>query len=74
MSEEKKNEVEKQEEEKKSSEVAKTVFKYVLGVVLLGLGIGAIIGLWEAVWILIKGCIGPFLVLAGVITIAIARE
>ncbi len=74
MSEEKKNEVQKQEAEKKSSEVLKTTLKYILGIVLVGLGIWAVIGWWQFVWQLIKGCLGIFLILAGAITIAIAKE
>ncbi|RKY37806.1 MAG: hypothetical protein DRP72_02900 [Candidatus Omnitrophota bacterium] len=61
-------------EEKKTSEVVKTVFKYILGIVLVGLGIWAVIGLWQSVWTVIKGCLGVFLILAGAITIAIAKE
>ena len=63
-----------EKEEKKTSEVVKTVFKYILGIVLVGLGIWAVIGLWPSVWTVIKGCLGVFLILAGAITIAIAKE
>jgi hypothetical protein len=29
---------------------------------------------WRDLWIMIKGGIGPFLILAGIITIAIAKD
>ena len=58
----------------KASEGVKTALKVALGVVFLALGIGAVIYFRGSVWILIKGCVGPFLLLAGAITIAIAKE
>ncbi|HNX81054.1 MAG TPA: hypothetical protein PKL77_02790 [Candidatus Omnitrophota bacterium] len=51
-----------------------TFFKVVLGLILLVLGGVAIIRWWPVLVLLIKGCIGPFLLLAGVITLAIAKE
>jgi hypothetical protein len=76
MAEEKKvsESQESEKETKKASEVIKTIFKYVLGGALVVLGILAVIGWWKYVWILIRGCLGVFLILAGLITIAIARE
>jgi hypothetical protein len=61
-------------EEKKSGTGAKAGLKYLLGVVLVALGAGALIKFWPEVLMLIQACIGPFLLLAGVITIAIAKE
>ena len=68
------NSSETQAKEVKSSEVLKTVLKYVLGVVLVIIGIWAVISLWQSVWTVIKGCVGAFFILAGAITIAIAKE
>ncbi|OQX81947.1 MAG: hypothetical protein B6D56_01305 [Candidatus Omnitrophica bacterium 4484_70.1] len=70
----KKESVETKEEEKKTGETLKIVLKYILGIVLVGLGIWAVVGFWSSVWILIKGCIGVFLILAGAITLAIAKD
>ncbi len=51
-----------------------TFFKVVLGLVFLGLGAWAILKWWKILFMIIKGCVGLFLLLAGVITLAIAKE
>lgn len=51
-----------------------TVIKVILGVVFLILGGAAILGWWSYLLTIIKGCIGLFLLLAGIITLAIAKE
>ncbi len=51
-----------------------TLFKVVLGLVFLVLGGLAILRWWYVLLLLVKGCIGLFLILAGVITLAIAKE
>ena len=51
-----------------------TLFKVVLGLVFLVLGGLAILKFWRALILIVKGCIGLFLILAGVITLAIAKE
>jgi hypothetical protein len=51
-----------------------TFFKVVLGLVFLGLGAMAILRWWKLLLMIIKGCVGLFLILAGVITLAIAKE
>ncbi len=71
-------------EEKKCCDVEKkccdpkkalaTLFKVVLGLVFLVLGGLAILKFWGALLVIVKGCIGLFLILAGVITLAIAKE
>jgi hypothetical protein len=62
------------QEEKKSCEAVKTLLKYVIGALLVIGGI-ALIWAWRgSLWIVVKGCLGLFLVLAGAITIAIAKE
>lgn len=73
MAEEVKQEV-KQEERKEGSKVLATIFKVLLGLVFLVLGAGAIMAWWRDLLLVIKGCIGLFLILAGVITLAIAKE
>lgn len=60
------------QENKKS--ILPTVFKVVLGLVFLLMGALAIKVWWLDLVSLIKGCIGLFLILAGVITLAIAKE
>jgi len=65
----------KQEEKKtEGSKVMGALIKGALGLVFLVLGIWAIIALRSDIFVLIKGCIGPFLILAGIITLAIAKD
>ncbi len=64
-------------EEKKCCDVKKTLstlFKVVLGLAFLVLGGLAILRWWKVLLLIVKGCIGLFLILAGVITLAIAKE
>lgn len=67
----------KQEEKKEKVDAKKiisTIFKVILGLVFLILGVLAI-WVWRGqLWVVIRGCIGLFLVLAAVITFAIAKE
>jgi len=63
--------------EKKCCDPKKTLvilFKVVLGLVFLVLGGLAVLKFWGDLLVLVKGCIGLFLILAGVITLAIAKE
>lgn len=65
----------KQEEKKpQGSKVLSTLFKVILGISFLALGAGMIIAWWGDLLILVRGCVGLFLILAGVITLAIAKE
>lgn len=50
------------------------LFKIILGVAFLVLGGLAVLKWWKALLLIVKGCIGLFLILAGVITLAIAKE
>jgi hypothetical protein len=50
------------------------LFKIVLGVIFLVLGGLAVLKWWKALLLIVKGCIGLFMILAGVITLAIAKE
>ena len=61
-------------EEKKSSEVFKTALKISIGFIVVLLGLVAVIRWWGSLAIVFKGCIGLFLIIAGAITIAIAKE
>jgi len=64
----------KQEEKVDTKNMMSTVLKIILGIVFLVLGLLAILG-WRAdLLVVIRGCIGLFLVLAAVITFAIAKE
>ena len=51
-----------------------TLFKVILGLVFLVLGGLAILKFWGALLVMVQGCVGLFLILAGVITLAIAKE
>lgn len=51
-----------------------TILKVLLGLVFLVLGLVALVRWWPVLLILIKGCVGPFLILAGIVTLAIAKD
>jgi len=54
--------------------VMATIFKVILGLVFLVLGAWMVYKGWAYLWMLIKGSVGLFFILAGVITLAIAKE
>lgn len=65
----------KQEEKKVDvKKIFSTIFKVILGLAFLALGVWAIIAWWKDLVVVFKGCIGLFLILAGIITLAIAKE
>jgi capsule polysaccharide export protein KpsE/RkpR len=65
----------KQEEKKTDiKKIISTLFKVVLGLVFLALGVLAIMRWWGDLLLVVRGCIGLFLILAGMITLAIAKE
>lgn len=65
----------KQEEKKvEGKKIMSTIFKFILGIVFLALGALALIRWWPELLSVIRGCIGLFLILAGIITLAIAKE
>ena len=71
------DEVKKEEKGVGVKKAFSTLLKVVLGLVFLGLAVYLLFSLrwWgEYTFPLIKGCAGPFLVLAGLITLAIAKE
>ncbi len=68
---------EKKEEQKAEAKNSTGTFvKIILGFAFLGLAAYLLIGRlwWHHTWLVIKGCAAPFLVLAGIITLAIAKE
>jgi len=67
-------EIKQQEQKAESKNIFSTVLKVLLGLALLLLGALAVIRWWGILVILVKGCVGPFLLLAGIITLAIAKE
>jgi len=65
----------KQEEKKVDvKKIFWTIFKVVLGLVFLALGVLAIMKWLPDLLAVVRGCIGLFLILAGIITLAIAKE
>jgi hypothetical protein len=54
--------------------VFSTIFKVILGLALLVFGVWAIIIWRQDLLTVIKGCVGGFLILAGIITLAIAKD
>jgi len=65
----------KQEEKKTDvKKIFSTIFKVILGLAFLLLGVLAIMTWLGNLLIVVKGCIGLFLILAGLITLAIAKE
>lgn len=67
-------EVKQEEKKAQVSKVISTMLKVILGIVFLALGVLAILRWWPQLLMIIKGCIGLFLILAGIITLAIAKE
>lgn len=59
-------------EEKKN--ILGTAFKVILGIAFIVLGVMAVVVWWSSLVEVFKGCIGLFLILAGLITLAIAKE
>jgi len=64
----------KETDSKESKNSTSALLKILLGVVFLVLGIWAIVAWRYDLIVLIKGCVGPFLLLAALITFAIAKE
>ncbi|MFH1397511.1 MAG: hypothetical protein ABIH27_03045 [Candidatus Omnitrophota bacterium] len=67
----------KQEEKKADpNKIPTTILKVMLGVTFIVAAVVLLVGYnwWMQTWVVIKGCAAPFLVLAGLITLAIAKE
>jgi len=69
-------EVKQEEKKEEGKNVMSKVFKVILGLVFLALAVYLLVVRlwWQDSWLVIKGCAGPFLILAGIITLAIAKE
>lgn len=67
-------EVKQEEKKPEGKNMLSTLLKVVLGLAFLVLGLLAIIRWRTDLLIVVKGCIGLFLILAGMITLAIAKE
>lgn len=67
-------EIKQEEKKQEPGKAVSTISKVVLGIVFLTLGVLAILAWWPQLLMIVKGCIGLFLILAGVITLAIAKE
>jgi capsule polysaccharide export protein KpsE/RkpR len=67
-------EVKTEEKKVDAKKMLSTIFKVILGLVFFALGIWAIIAWFKDLLLVVRGCIGLFLVLAAVITFAIAKE
>ncbi|MFH1519988.1 MAG: hypothetical protein ABIE75_05430 [Candidatus Omnitrophota bacterium] len=63
-----------QSSEKKTCLCSKSGLKVIAGIVLVIAGLAAVIKWWLFLTILLKGCIGLLLIMAGAIAIAIAKE
>ena len=68
------DEVKQEEKKGDSKKVLSMIFKVILGLAFLVLGVAAVIVWRYDLFVVIKGCVGLFLILAGVITLAIAKE
>jgi hypothetical protein len=64
------------EEDKKggAKKLASTLVKVIFGLGFLALGVVAILKWWPQLLMIIQGTIGLFLILAGIIMLAIAKE
>jgi hypothetical protein len=69
-------EVKQEEKKTDAKQLLGMALKVVLGIVFLVLAVYLLTGRlwWRHTWLLIKGSAGPFLILAGIITLAIAKE
>jgi hypothetical protein len=74
MAEEQKKGQAEASDKKCGCSIVKTGLKVVLGLGLMGLGALAVVYWWQEVKDVIQGFLGLFLVLAGAITIAIAKD
>lgn len=64
----------KEPEKAEAGKGAKTLLKYVLGIALVAAGVGLVWAWRDDLLALVRGGLGLFLILAGAITIAIAKE
>ncbi len=62
------------QEKADAKKIFSSIFKVILGLVFLALGALTIIRWLPNLLAVVKGCIGLFRILAGIITLAIAKE
>lgn len=69
-------EVKQEEKKEEGKKIISVILKVILGLVFLVLAVYLLVGRswWQDTWFVIRGCIGPFLILAAIITFAIAKE
>lgn len=67
-------EIKKEEAKADAKQTVSTLLKVILGLIFLVLGVVATIVFRGQIIHIIKGCIGPFLILAGIVTLAIAKD
>ncbi len=67
-------EIKQEEKQADAKKIFWTLFKVVLGLALLALGVWAVLHWLGSLKTVFKGCIGLFLILSGIITLAIAKE
>ncbi len=67
-------EVKQEQAKPETSKVFSVALKMILGLGFLALGVLSIVRWWMHLKVVILGCLGLFLLLAGIITLAIARE
>jgi len=68
------DEVKQEQAKPETSKVFSVALKTILGLGFLALGVLSIVRWWMHLKVVILGCLGLFLLLAGIITLAIARE
>ena len=68
------DEVKQEQGKPETSKVFSVALKTILGLGFLALGVLSIVRWWMYLKVVILGCLGLFLLLAGIITLAIARE
>ena len=70
------DEIKQEEKKTEPNKMLSTIFKVVLGIAFIVAAVYLLVGRswWMQTWVVIKGCAAPFLVLAGLITLAIAKE
>ena len=67
-------EVKQEEAKTEGNKMFSTLSKVILGMLFLILGLYFAVVLRDSILILVKGCVGPFLILAGIVTLAIAKD
>ena len=67
-------EIKQTQEKKDSKKLIVMALKYILGIALIILGGVLVVRWWGNLLVVIKGCLGLFLILSGIIALAIAKE